>query len=119
MLFRSEALATRLAAGEPPSTRELLELALRTPPEQREAGLTALVPVVAELARIAPERIARAEPALRWWTQNRELGADAAAWAHYLAARSAAHASEDANGGETPGGELDLPERHPTGKGSA
>jgi hypothetical protein len=110
-----DALATRLASPQPPSMRELLELALRTPPEEREAGLAALAPIVAELARSAPERIARAEPALRWWTQNRELGNDAAAWARYLEARSSAtHAA----GEPSPDG-LDLPAQRPTGKGSA
>jgi hypothetical protein len=47
------------------------------------------VPVVERLAREAPERVAAAEPALRWWTENRELGPDARAWARYLAARTA------------------------------
>jgi hypothetical protein len=86
------ALAERLAAASPPSTGELLELALRTARTERETALRALAPVVAELARTAPERVAAAEPALRWLTQNRDIGPDAAAWARYLAAGVAAGA---------------------------
>jgi hypothetical protein len=99
------ALAERLSAESAPTTRELLELALRTASAGREAALGALAPVVAALARTAPERVAAAEPALRWLTQNRDIGPDAAGWARYLAARVAA-------GAERPDEErerLDLP----------
>ena len=105
----SDALAQRLAADEPPRLRELLELALRTPRAEREAALAALEPVVARLAHATPQRVQICEPALRWLTQNRDLGPDASAWARYLAARVAA-----GSGGEEskPAGGLDLPE-HP------
>ncbi|HEX6884088.1 MAG TPA: hypothetical protein VF530_11975 [Planctomycetota bacterium] len=98
------ALAAQLEGQAEPAVRGLLELALRTPPEAREAALAELAPVVARLARTQPERVAAAEPALRWWTQNRDLGPDAAAWARYLAVR--------ARGAEASGGDaLDLPDR--------
>jgi len=98
------ALAARLEGEAEPSVRALLELALRTPPEAREAALAELAPVVERLARTNPARVAAAEPALRWWTQNRELGPDAGAWARYLAVRAR---------GAAPGGgdALDLPDR--------
>jgi len=101
------ALGERLVASEVPSRRALLELALRVRSTEREAALRALAPVVAELARTAPERIAAAEPALRWLTQNRDIGPDAAGWARYLATRVAAGASEPAGGREDD--RLDLP----------
>jgi hypothetical protein len=77
-----------------PAPRALLEAALAIPPDEREAALAALAPLVAELARHDPERVLAAEPALRWLTQNRDLGADPAAWARYLAQRSGPESSE-------------------------
>lgn len=99
------ALAEALAASEPPAAQALLELALRTPRAARGAALAALAPVVARLAREAPERVQRSEPALRWLTQNRDLGPDAAAWARYLDARVAAGEHDPS----APAGGLDLP----------
>ena len=108
----STALAGRLAALEPPSQRELLELALRTPRAAHAEALCALAPVVARLAREAPERVQAAEPALRWLTQNRELGQDAGAWARYLAARALdPRLVPGARTDSAPSGGLDLPER--------
>jgi hypothetical protein len=80
------ALAER-RGGEAPTQRALLELALRIPPHEREAALPTLAPPVARLARARPSASRPAEPALRWLTQNRDLGADAAGWARYLEAR--------------------------------
>lgn len=101
------ALAERLGAQSTPSARELLELALRTASTERGAALRALAPVVAALARSAPERVVAAEPALRWLTQNRDIGPDAAGWARYLEARVAAGAGAS----DTPAvrDRLDLP----------
>jgi hypothetical protein len=110
------ALAERLAEASVPSARELLELALRTERAEREPALRALAPVVAELARTRPGHVALAEPALRWLTQNRDLGADPAGWARYLAGRVAAGTAQSAPGG------LDLPahrgERQPMAGGA-
>lgn len=104
------ALAARLEAEAEAvpeaETRALLELALRTPPEAREAALAQLAPVVERLARTHPERVAAAEPALRWWTQNRDLGPDAAAWARYLTVRARGAPAEPGAGDA-----LDLPDR--------
>ena len=101
------ALADRLESDEPPTSRGLIELAVRTPREEREEALRALTPVVDRLARTRPERVAAAEPALRWLTRNRDLGPDAAAWARYLKARAAAGAPAD----DRPVDGLDLPAR--------
>ncbi len=101
----AEALAERLGQEGVPSTRELLELALRIEPAGRESALRALAPVVAGLAHTRPGHVALAEPALRWLTQNRDIGPDPAGWARYLEARLAAGTAES-----TPGG-LDLPAR--------
>ena len=68
--------------------------------------MRAVAPVVARLARTQPERVQKAEPALRWLTQNRELGTDAAAWARYLAWRAEAGSEPE----PSPDG-LDLPAR--------
>jgi hypothetical protein len=103
------ALARRLEEQDPPRSRELLELALRTAECEREPALRALAPVVARLAHSSPERLAAAEPALRWLTQNRELGLDAEAWARYLGDRAAASRAA----ANPPAGALDLPERPP------
>ncbi|MSR61909.1 MAG: hypothetical protein EXS08_05640 [Planctomycetes bacterium] len=100
------ALAERLAAEAPARERELLELALRTRVDEREACLDALTPIVARLAKSAPERVAAAEPALRWLTQNRDLGPDAAAWSRFLAARRRPAGTPNA-----PVDGLDLPDR--------
>lgn len=100
-------LAERLAAESPPRARELLELALRTPRTEIDAALAALAPLVERLAAEAPERVQASEPALRWLTQNRDLGPDAGAWARYLMARVAAGGASDA----VPAGGLDLPAR--------
>lgn len=105
-------LAERLAAETPPRARELLELALRTPRADVEACLAELAPLVERLAAEAPERVQASEPALRWLTQNRDLGPDAGAWARYLTARVAAGDASDA----APPGGLDLPAR-PRGAG--
>ena len=86
-----------------PSTRALLEAALAIPPDEREAALAALAPLIAELARRDPERVLAAEPALRWLTENRDLGADPAAWARYLANRSGSESNDHPR--------LDLPDR--------
>jgi len=100
------ALAERLEAAEPPRKRALLELALRTPAEEREACLRALTPVVVRLAKSAPERVVEAEPALRWLTQNRDLGPDAWAWSRWLLARQ-----RPASGASPAPDALDLPAR--------
>jgi hypothetical protein len=106
------ALAERLAASESTPPRALLELALRIASTERETALRALAPVVAELARTTPERVAAAEPALRWLTQNRDIGPDAAGWARYLAARASGGSDPDrARGNER----LDLPAPPRTG----
>jgi hypothetical protein len=107
------ALGERLAASEAPSRRALLELAMRVPGTEREAALRALAPVVADLARKAPERVTAAEPALRWLTQNRDIGPDAAGWARYLEARCAAGAGEPDR--ERENDRLDLPAPGRTG----
>lgn len=99
----ARALAERLVQEGVPTRRELLELAMRTESTQREPALRALAPVVAELARTRPGHVELAEPALRWLTQNRDLGADPLAWARYLEGRVAAGAAPPAPGG------LDLP----------
>jgi hypothetical protein len=103
----AEALAAALDAPQPSTPRTLLELALRTPQDAREPALRALAPVVARLARVSPARVADAEPALRWLTENRDLGPDAQAWARYLEARARA----DAVPAGAPAGGLDLPVR--------
>jgi len=100
-------LGERLAASEPPGRRALLELAMRIPSTERETAVHALAPVVADLARRAPERVVAAEPALRWLTQNRDIGPDAAGWARYLEARVAAGAGEPDR--ERENDRLDLP----------
>lgn len=97
----AEALAAALRADPPPSARALLERALALPTAEREATLQALAPLVSELARSTPERVLAAEPALRWLTENRDIGADAHGWARYLAQRSGPETSE--------GSRLDLP----------
>lgn len=97
------AFAATLRGTARPSARALLEAALAIPSAEREDVLTDLAPLVAELARTDPERIVAAEPALRWLTENRDLGADAGAWAHYLAHRSGSEASDRPR--------LDLPDR--------
>ena len=98
-------LSGALEAERRSGARALLELALRLPKEEREAALAALVPVVERLAQASPQRVADAEPALRWLTQNRDLGPDAQGWSRYLAARAA----RGAQGGDAPAN-LDLPE---------
>jgi len=98
-----EELAARLEALETPRPLGLLEVALRIPVEDREEALDALAPVVERLARSQPERIELAEPALRWLTQNRELGPDPQGWARYLELRGQAPAAAPAPDG------LDLP----------
>jgi len=99
------ALAERLDGAGVTSARELLELALRIERGERDAALRALAPVLASLARTRPRHIALAEPALRWLTENRDIGLDAAGWARYLAARVTAATQPAAPGG------LDLPVR--------
>jgi hypothetical protein len=108
------ALAEGLRAEPPTSARALLELALRTSTDEREQALAALVPVIEDLAARDPARVAAAEPALRWLTQNRDLGPDAKAWARYLAGRPAAEGA-----GREPGeGALDLPALPPAAEGA-
>jgi len=70
------------------SRSELLRLALCLPSESRPQALDALAPLVASLAKDSPERVEAAEPALRWLSGNREIGADAEGWARWLAARA-------------------------------
>jgi len=82
------ALAEALTGEPAPDARQLLETALRVAPAAREAALAGLVEPMAELARRAPERVRAAEPALRWLTGNRDLGADASGWARLLAVRA-------------------------------
>ena len=47
------------------------------------------------------------EPGLRWLTENRDLGADATAWARFLATTPPASGANEAE----PRPRLDLPER--------
>lgn len=83
----SEALAAALELEPAPDTRVLLQTALRIPPEQREQALERLIEPLDALAGRDPERVLAAEPALRWYTGNRDLGGDAEGWARYLTAR--------------------------------
>ena len=99
---RPEDLARLLAQSEELDGRGALELALRIAPDEREATLTLLAPLVGELAGTAPAKVESAVPALRWLARTRDLGRDAQAWARYLANRQPSR-------GGVERGALDLP----------
>ena len=97
-------LAEVLSGGEALTPRQVLEVALRIPREEREAALRPLGALVEGLPQ---ERIQAVEPALRWLTGNRDIGPDGPRWARYLAARAELGAEPEE--GERPA--LDLPAR--------
>jgi hypothetical protein len=76
--------AERLASSEPLTTRAFLELALRVAPVERAAALESLEPVVQRLAGEDPDRLRRAEPALRWLTGRRDVTTGPETWSRYL-----------------------------------
>lgn len=80
----ADAPAERLGSGEPLATRDFLELALRVPEGDRPAALAALGPVLERLAGEDPDRLRRAEPALRWLAGRRDVATGPETWGRYL-----------------------------------
>lgn len=67
----------------------LVERAVRIDPARRGEALDLLAPLVQELARTDPERLARVAPALRWLARTGRPGADPEAWVEWFALRAA------------------------------
>ena len=78
----------RLCEGEEPlAGPELLEVAVRVRPEDRDSALRTVAPYVERWAATEPDRVRIAAPALRWLSTNTTLGGEAQAWNRYLRAR--------------------------------
>lgn len=80
----ADAPAERLGSSDPLGTRDFLELALRVPEVDRPAALAALEPVLERLADEDPDRLRRAEPALRWLAGRRDVATGPETWGRYL-----------------------------------